>query len=57
MKRLETLVREARRELAVEYAWTPIHGVERLDIARAVDAIRNAERTLRLAFDSREREE
>jgi len=51
MKRLETLKKEARRTLDKENHWTPVNGVDMMDIARAMDKLRDAERVLRKAFD------
>jgi len=52
MKRIETLVKEARRELHEnQYAAAPVRNVSRMEIARALDRIREAEATLRRAFE------
>ena len=39
MKRLETLRKEARKVLDQEYRWEPVNGVDRMEIARAMDKL------------------
>lgn len=52
MKRIETLQREARALIRDERRWREEpNGVDQLEIARALDKLRAAERVLRRAFD------
>ncbi len=52
MKRIETLVKEGRADLkAHEYRTFLRNGVGPMDVARALDQIKAAERTLRQAYD------
>ena len=51
MKRIDTLVKLAMVELDKEYNWTPVNGVSLMELARAVDKIREGERVLREAFE------
>jgi len=50
MKRLETLIKQAHQTLAEEYRFKPVNGVTVMEIARAVDRIREAEKVLRRAY-------
>lgn len=56
MKRIETLVKEGHADLdAQRYKPdVPINGVYRLDIARALDKIREGEKILRQAFPDKD---
>lgn len=52
MKRLETLVKTAKADLdAHAYRDFDRNGVRPLDVARALDQIRDAERVLRRAYE------
>jgi len=55
MKRIDTLVKLAMVELDKEYNWTPVNGVSLMELARAVDKIREGERVLREAFEGSDR--
>jgi len=53
VKRLETLSREAKADLdAHEYRTFDRNGVGPLDVARALDKLKDAEATLRRAYDN-----
>lgn len=54
MKRLETLVRQGRYDLETHaYKRLDRNGVDALDIARAIDRIREGERILRQAYEEK----
>jgi hypothetical protein len=55
MKRIETLVKLAMVELVQEYNFAPVNGVSIMELARAVDKIREGERVLREAFEGSDR--
>lgn len=53
MKRIDTLKKEARKALdddARRWTGQPINGVSMMDIARAMDKLKEAEDVLRRAF-------